>query len=619
MGTLGYMSPEQLRGLPVDHRSDVFAFGAILYELLAGRKAFHRDTASDTISAVLRDEPPELADSDSPAVAAIVRHCLEKDRDRRFQSVRDIAFSLREQTAPPASSRSATMAAWPEAPKPERRRPAARAIAAAVVAALLVAAAVYFARRSSGPSGPTDLSIAVLPFVNMSADRNQEFFADGISEELLNLLTRVPQLRVIARTSSFSFKGKEVDVATIAKTLNVRFVLEGSVRESGTKMRVTAQLIRAADSSQMWSETYDRPIDDVLRVQDEIAAAVVGQLKLKLLGGTQPPKTVDPRAHALVVQARQLGRLGTKEGYDQSLALLREALAIQPDYALAWDNVAFYYMVQQYRGWMPQPEAFRLAREAVGKALAADPDLARAHARLGEIALDEGDLATAAKHVQHALTLAPTDDVALNIASTLLALLGRSGEAAAVGEYLVSKDPVNPIVLVNQSETLSEAGRYGEAAVLARTALGLTPGRASAQAALATALLLEGKPQEALAASADMKDEVTRLGFQAMAYHAAGKRRESDVAFRELMGKAGPDELWTVAQVAAFLGEPDQAFTFAEKASQIPGAVANASQDPLFGKLHDAPRWLPFLRKHGLAPEKLAAIPFKVTLPKEPS
>ena len=183
----------------------------------------------------------------------------------------------------------------------------------------------------------------------MSADKEQEYFADGISEELLNLLAQVPELRVIARTSSFSFKGKEVDIAEIARRLNVANVLEGSVRKSGDTLRITAQLVRASDSSHLWSQTYDRPMTDVFEVQDEIAAAVVEELKIKLLGATPKAKTTDPRAYALFLKAREISRQYTAGALEQSIALYKESLAIDPLYAPAWDGLAIAYETR----WTP--------------------------------------------------------------------------------------------------------------------------------------------------------------------------------------------------------------------------------------------------------------------------
>src|SRR6187455_1989483 len=219
---------------------------------------------------------------------------------------------------------------------------------------------------------PTDASIAVLPFVNMSADKEQEYFADGISEELLNLLAQVPELRVIARTSSFSFKGKEVDIAEIARRLNVANVLEGSVRKSGDTLRITAQLIRASDSSHLWSQTYDRQMTDVFKVQDEIAAAVVEQLKITLLGNAPKARATDPQAYALFLQGREVARQFSAASFAQAVDLYRQALAIDPEYAPAWDGLADAYFNQMDFAVISQDQGLPLAKEAIGQTLKID-------------------------------------------------------------------------------------------------------------------------------------------------------------------------------------------------------------------------------------------------------
>ena len=239
-----------------------------------------------------------------------------------------------------------------------------------------------------------DKSIAVLPFVNMSTDKDQESFADGIAEELLNLLSKIPQLRVISRSSAFSFKGRNLDIREIAQRLNVDHVLEGSVRKSGNQVRITAQLVDARSDTHLWSETYDRPLDDIFAVQDEIAAAVVGQLKVQLLGAGLKVKATDPRAYALYLQTRQLGLQRTPGGYERSIALYQQALALDGHYAAAWTGLAYNYRGQGDTGLRPIEGGYRLARDAVGRALEIDPDFAAAHAGLGWIAMNHGgDLA----------------------------------------------------------------------------------------------------------------------------------------------------------------------------------------------------------------------------------
>ncbi len=242
----------------------------------------------------------------------------------------------------------------------------------------------------------------------MSPDKDQEYFADGIAEELLNLLAKVPELRVIARTSSFSFKGQNLNVPEIARRLSVAHVLEGSVRKSGNHVRVTAQLIDARSDKHLWSGTYDRPLDNIFAVQDEIAADVVSQLKVKLLGDVPKARTTDPEAYAFYLQAVQLGRLRTVEAYQQSDALYRQVLAIDPRYAPAWSGLSSNFANKVNLGLMSGREGNAKAREAAMQALAIDERYAPAHARLGLIAMyGDNDLAAAARHIERARALDP--------------------------------------------------------------------------------------------------------------------------------------------------------------------------------------------------------------------
>src|SRR5215468_2579505 len=293
-------------------------------------------------------------------------------------------------------------------------------------------------------------SIAVLPLVNMSEDKANEYFSDGISEELLNLLSKIPQLKVAARTSSFSFKGKGVEIPEIARQLHVAYVLEGSVRKSGDELRITAQLIRAAEGYHLWSETYDRKMDDIFKIQDEIAGEVVKELKVKLLGAAPKARTTDPKAYALYLQARELGRQQSPEAFAKSDALYRQVLEIDPRYAPAWDELARNFNDKTGMGLLSNQEGLARAREAAEKALAIDPDYAPAHSRLGWIAMyGDNDLAGAARHFQRALALDPTDVSVLTNAAAFLSNLGRLNEAVALNEAVVRRDPVNLTALVN--------------------------------------------------------------------------------------------------------------------------------------------------------------------------
>jgi TolB-like protein/lipoprotein NlpI len=460
-------------------------------------------------------------------------------------------------------------------------------------------------------------SIAVLPFVNMSADKDQEYFADGIAEELLNLLTKIPQLRVISRSSAFSFKGKDVEVPEIARRLNVAHILVGSVRKAGNQVRITAQLIDARSDTHLWSETYDRPLDDTFAVQDEIAAAVVSQLKITLLGGAPKARAVDPHAYALYLQARQLGRQNTPEAYERSIALYQQALTIDANYAAAWDGLASNYVDQAAYALRPMEDGYRLARDAVGKALAIDPDFASAYARLGQIAQSyDSDLAAAARHFEQALALEPTNTDIIRHTAALAATLGRHDLAIALGEYVTARDPVDAAGHANLGVVYSYAGLLDAAIESFRTALNLSPDYGGAQLSIGVALLLKGDPAGALAAMRkDANESWRRVGLP-MAWHALGKKSQSDATLAELIQKDGKSWAYNIAYVLAWRGEIDRAFEWLDTAVAYHDAGLSAiAVEPLFANIKGDPRWLPFLRKIGKAPEQLAAIKLDVKLP----
>jgi adenylate cyclase len=461
-------------------------------------------------------------------------------------------------------------------------------------------------------------SIAVLPFVNMSSDAEQEYFSDGISEELLNLLAKIPELRVISRSSAFSFKGKDIEIPEIAERLNVANILEGSVRKSGSRVRITAQLIEARSDTHLWSETYDRTLDDVFAIQDEISAKVVEQLKLTLLGETPHVQETDPEAYSLYLHARHLGRQFTAESLQQSSVLYRQALAIDPQYAAAWDGLANNYISQANDGLVPADEAFREARAAVAKALAADPDYAPAHSHRGWISMiADNDLASAAKQFEQALALDPTNTDIIGNAGSLLFFLGRLEQAIAFNEYANIRDPVDSIGRANLGYLLLVDGRWDEAIASYESALQLSPDYLGAYFQMGVALLLKGDTAAALASMQQEKYEVYRLLGLAMAEHALGDNAASDAALSALIDKYGGEWAYNIAFVLAYRNEADRAFAWLEKSvTYHDTGLAEIVRQPLFNNISGDPRWLPFLESIGKSPAQLDAIEFEGTLPK---
>jgi len=473
---------------------------------------------------------------------------------------------------------------------------------------------------AASPAAPdaviSEQSIAVLPFADKSEAQDEGYFSDGISEELLSLLGRIPQLMVPSRTSSFSFKGKQVEIPEIARQLHVANVLEGSVRKSGDLLRITVQLIRAADGSYLWSQTYDRKMDDIFKIQDEIAGEVVKELKVKLLAAPPKVRTTDPQAYALYLQAKELARKFTPEAIAKSDALYRQVLEIDPRYTPAWTGLAVNFNSKTITGLLSSEEGYARGREAEEKALAIDPDDAAAHAGLGYIAMfADNDLAGAARHFQRALARDPTNVSALGNVATFLNSLGRLDEALALKEAIVRRDPLNMSALYTLGLSQRMTGRYDTAIASYHTVLSLSPGRGGAHSQLGSALLLKGDAPAALAEIEQEKNEEYRMNSLPMAYCALGRKADAAAALDALIAKYEKDFAYNIAYVYAFCGEADKAFEWLDKAVAYkdPGLTEIAAQN-LFDKIRSDPRWLPFLRKIGKAPEQLAKIEFKVTL-----
>ena len=410
LGTAAYMSPEQAQGKQLDERSDIFSFGAVLYEMLSGKRAFAGDSMVDVLSAVVRDDPAPI---ESPA-AVIVSRCLAKQPAQRFQSMAELKTALENVLTT----------------KPAQSQP----------------------------------SIAVLPFANMSGDKDNEYFSDGLSEDIIDALVQIPGLKVAARTSAFAFRGKDQDIRRIAESLAVRTVLEGSVRKSGGRIRVTAQLINAADGYHLWSKRYDRELEDVFAVQDEIAAAIASALELKLAAA---PERYQPNLQAWETYHKGQHQLlkHTREGLARAKDHFEQAIRLDPKFALAQSGVGFCILTTAMMGHAPAREVMPMVRDAEQKALEINPSLPEAHATLGIVsALHDYDWKEAERRFGIAMASEPVPvAVRLEYGSRYLLFSGRVHEAVAEFRRVLQEDPLSFLVRYWLGEGLWAIGRNEEA------------------------------------------------------------------------------------------------------------------------------------------------------------
>jgi eukaryotic-like serine/threonine-protein kinase len=414
IGTVAYMSPEQAQGQPADARSDIFSFGLVLYEMLSGRRAFAGDSNYALMNAIVKEEPHPL--QTSPSLEKIVRRCLTKRPAERFQSVTEMRNALDQAGAKPA----------------EQEQP----------------------------------SIAVLPFVNMSGDKEQEYFSDGLAEEIINALTQIPGLLVIARTSAFAFKGKQEDVRRIAEILGVTSILEGSVRKAGNRIRVTAQLIDASKGTHLWSQRYDRDLTDIFAIQDEIAGAIAGALQVKLSAepAVRRRHEPNPAAYEAYLKARyHWGKLRA-ESMARCKAYFEQAIALDPEFALAYCGYADYFLfISNFS--LPAHDGMPRVREEAQKALEIDPSLPEAHAMLGIVAaLYDYDWKEAERRFQLAMANDPVPPrVRPWYGFMYLLPIGRAEEAVRQQELGIKDDPLNTIARASLAQSYLNVGRLADA------------------------------------------------------------------------------------------------------------------------------------------------------------
>jgi serine/threonine-protein kinase len=561
MGTYSYMSPEQAQGQKVDARSDIFSFGSVLYEMAAGRRAFHGDSPISALTAVLRDDPKPLPPGVSTRIQRIIARCLRKEPAERFQSASEIKPLLLEKT--------------PEAPA-------------------------------------EGTSIAVLPLVNMNHDQETEFLSDGITEDIINALMKVPGLRVAARSSAFQFKGASVGAQEVGQKLKVGVILEGSLRKAGGRLRISVQLINIADGFQIWSERFDRTLDDIFEVQDEISQTIVRKLQLKLAGGqTRLVKraTTDFEAYQLYVTGRQHWHRRTVAGFNLARANFEAAIARDPEFALPHVGVADCLLASGFHGAIPSRGIPEQAAAVLDKAFQLDDSLGEAYAsRVYFLGAYQWDFEAAESAFQKAVAFAPNYDVAyFAYAVFCLFSTGRFAEARRAAAHAIELDPLRPLYHATLGLIACAEGKHQEAHELIDRGLRLDPDYPLLTFFKGCAFGYQDRFAEGISLMEKSAVQLTPGGFWGPAmlgyfYGRAGRTAEARRTLDNLerLRLESHVQSSAIAEVHLGLGDLDTTFQWLDRAfEERDPRLSHLGVEPVWDALRHDPRYKPLLRRIG--------------------
>jgi len=592
MGTVGYMSPEQVRGAPVDARSDIFALGCVLYEMVAGRRAFQRETAPQTMAAVLEAEPPAFDPPAPEDVNRVIRHCLEKNPQERFHSAHDVAFALKAIAQGSGPVPRARTVAW------------TRRIVAAAASVLIICGLLYWRLGR----GETIESLAVLPFANASGDPNSEYLSDGITETLTYTLSQLPNLHVKSRDSASHFKNAEPKRA--GKELGVRAVLTGSVRQQGDALAISVELVDARDSTEIWGGRYNRKSADLLTVQEEISREISGKLRVKLGGEDErrleKRQTENSESYKLYLKGRYEARKGTWEGLKYAEDYFRRALALDPNYALAYSGLAEMYYVAA--DWQMAPvEAYPKGMTAARKALELDGALAVPHYAMAFFEITyEHDWPGAERECRRAIELDARSGFAYEMLGWDYAVMGRSEEARDAARRSQELDPLEPEIGAEAGVVDYATHHYEDAIEQFRKTIELEPNYFFAHVWRGNALVQVGKATEALAAyerAHQLDDNGESSAALAYGYAAVGNRAKAEQTMNDLVrqSKQRYIQMYYLAAACVRLGDKDRAFQFLEKAYEQHGyQLTFLKLDPRMDPLRSDARFSRLLQRLGL-------------------
>jgi serine/threonine protein kinase/tetratricopeptide (TPR) repeat protein len=606
MGTIGYMSPEQVRGDKAQAASDIFSLGCVLYEMVTGRRAFSGKSATDTMAAILKDEPPAVADSghsSSPDLDRVIERCLAKNPAQRFHSAHDLAFALR------SLSSSTGMQAQGSAPSRIGRGRVAMALAALML--ILAAAGFYFWR--SRASRNID-SIAVLPFVNASGGADADWLSDGITESVIDSLSGLPNLKVMSRSAVFRYKGKDADPRAAGKELGVRAVLVGRITQRGDSLSVNAELVDTDDNSELWGDVYNRKLVDALAVQQDIVAQIAGKLRAKLSNAQKTEmtrgQTENPEAYQLYLKGRYYAAKFDSENLKKGYAYFQQAIGLDPNYALAYDGLAYYYELVEDL-FFPVDEVMPKAKAAARKALEIDDNIAESHVEMGAVdTMYDFDWAGAEREFKRAIELSPNYAPAHSYYSWYLIAVGRTEEALAESRRAEELDPLSTEISSFIGWWLYLARRYDEAVKQLGKCLDLDPNYANCYWILGQTYEQQGRFSEALTANAKalkIDPGWSWAATESARPHAlSGRRAEAQRGLDDLLALSKRSQVpkYSLATVYAALGDKSRALDALEQAyAEHSFFLDFLKSDPQMDSLRSEPRFQELLRRMNFPPQ----------------
>jgi TolB-like protein/Tfp pilus assembly protein PilF len=612
LGTVAYMSPEQARGEELDARTDLFSLGVVLYEMATGSLPFRGNTTAVIFNEILSKAPtspvrlnPELPDQ----LEHLINKSLEKDASLRYQHASELQTDLKRLKRD-SSGESVATSAVPSA-TPAKRSYLWPAVAGGVMVLVVLALALFWPSTVTPPEEAID-SIAVLPFENVSGDPDAEYLSDGITESLINSLSKLSDLRVVPRGMAFRYKAKEINIQTVGEELKVRAVVTGRVSQRGDTLIISTELTDVTNLSQLWGEQYNRSVSDILTVQEDITREISRNLRLELTGEEEEllteHATENSEAYQLYLQGLYFLNKSTEEGYRKALDYYQQSVEKDPGYALGWAGIGRAYTLLAHDSYLSPTEAYPKAKAAVLKALEIDDSLSEAHGVLGTIKQHEWDWSGAEREDQLALRLDPNSSQAHYLYGVRLGQAGRHEEAVAPLRRALELDPLSLRTNSQLGWLLYASGRSDAAIEQLRKTLELDPNHAAAYNYLGMAYLDKGLYEEALSSvqmAISLQDNPGPSMYLAWVYAQSGRETEarSILETAKPLADQGEYPASLIAYIYAPLDEKDEAFAWLEKAiDEHDSLMVQIQGSTILDSLHDDPRWNDLLRRMNLEP-----------------